>query len=161
MKPNNNKFSSDSNGCQLDVPNETGFMDEATIAATQSGHRLKAYLLRLTSAFHRDLRSTCDTFELLMHHYFDSCEFGDEGNDISDVRGKGGIGTKKSSSPSLRLLENPDSLARLHEYLIVVRFLLIQTNASLLTTMDNIVIIKASADAYKQDKQEEASRVRK
>ena len=135
-----------SHGRSIDVPNETHFMDQLTIAATQSGHRLTAYLMRLLSAFHRDLRSTCDTFELLMHHYNDD-DFGDYDE-----------GGQPPSQPQ-RLLENPDKLARLHEYLIVVRLLLIQTSASLLTTMDNIVIIKASADAYQQNKNEKQKKV--
>ena len=128
-------------GRSLDVPNETHFMDQLTIAATQSGHRLTAYLMRLLSAFHRDMRSTCDTFELLMHHYNDD-DFGDY-----DEEGQ------PPSQPQ-RLLENPDKLARLHENLIMVRFLLIQAGASLLTAMDNIVVIKATADAYQQNKNE-------
>ena len=62
--------------------------------------------------------------------------------------------TNKSQSQSQRLLENPQRLARLHECLVVVRRLLIQSSASLLTTMDNIVIIKASGDAYQESKQQ-------
>ena len=150
-----------SHGRSIDVPNETHFMDQLTIAATQSGHRLTAYLMRLLSAFHRDMRSTCDTFELLMHHY-NNDDFGDEKEDGNVSVGKAGpvMGnagyshTHKSEAKSQRLLENLDKLARLHEYLVVVRLLLVQTGASLLTTMDNIVIIKASADAYQRNKNE-------
>ena len=150
-------------GRSLDAPNGTEFMDQLTMAATQSGHRLNAYLMRLSTAFHRDLRSTCDTFELLMRH-FENDDFGDDDDDNDSCCSAGGGGkanghadyTRTHKSQSQRILENPDSLGRLHEYLIVVRFLLIQTSASLLTTMDNIVIIKAAADGYKKDKQHEA-----
>ena len=164
---NNNKLSMSRSLAH--VPHETNFMDQLTIAATQAGHRLNAYLLKLSTAFHRDLRSTCDTFELLMRHYDDeksNCGGGGEwgiGNHPMTTNA-GSSHTNKSSSScplpfpssqsqSQRILENPQSLERLHEYLIVVRLLLIQTSASLLTTMDNIVIIKASADAYKKDNQ--------
>ena len=147
------------------APHETNFMDQLTITATQAGHRLNAYLLKLSTAFHRDLRSTCDTFELLMRHYDDeknNCGGGEWGvGNHPMTTNAGSSHTNKSSScpcpfpssQSQRILENPQSLERLHEYLIVVRLLLIQTSASLLTTMDNIVIIKASADAYKKDNQ--------
>ena len=150
----------------LDSQNESHFMDQLTIAATESGHRLNAYLMKLSTAFHRDLRSTCDTFELLMRHYDDektNCCGGGEwgiGNNPMTTNAGSSHTNKSSSCPfpssssqSQRILENPQSLERLHEYLIVVRLLLIQTSASLLTTMDNIVIIKASADAYKKDNQ--------
>ena len=159
---NNNKFSM---GRSLHDTHETNIMDQLTIAATQAGHRLNAYLLKLSTAFHRDLRSTCDTFELLMRHYDDensNCGGGEWGiGNHPMTTNAGSSHTNKSSScpcpfpssQSQRILENPQSLERLHEYLIVVRLLLIQTSASLLTTMDNIVIIKASADAYKKDNQ--------
>ena len=140
-------------------------MDQLTITATQSSDRLNAYLMRLSSAFHRDLRSTCDTFALLMQHFDSNDAFDEDDDDDCGSIGKSGpVGgntgysrAHKSQPPPLRLLENPDSLGRLHEYLIVVRFLLIQTSASLLTTMDNIVIMKASADAHRKEKQNEAA----
>ena len=151
----------------LDSQNESHFMDQLTIAATESGHRLNAYLMKLSTTFHRDLRSTCDTFELLMHH-FDNDDVVDDDEGSCSSSGKEGLvcgnvddSCTNKTSPPLRILENPDALVRLHEYLFVVRFLLIQTSASLLTTMDNIVIIKASADAYKKDKQKEDSLFRK
>ena len=142
------------------IQHETDFMDQLTIAAIQSGHRLNAYLMKLSTAFHHDLRSTCDTFELLMRHYDDEKGCGGElgiANPMTTVTITAGYchtnKSPSSSSQSQRLLKNPQSLERLHEYLIVVRQLLIQTNSSLLTTMDNIVIIKASADAYQKNKQ--------
>ena len=150
-------------GGSFDIQNESHFMDQLTIAATESGHRLNAYLMKLSTAFHRDLRSTCDTFELLMHHFDNDDVVDDEDGSCSSSGKEGPMcgnvddSCANKSSPSQRILENPDALVRLHEYLVVVRFLLIQTSASLLTTMDNIVIIKASADAYKKDKQKEDS----
>ena len=142
------------------IPQKYDFMDQLTITATQSGHRLNAYLLKLLTVFHHDLRSTSDTFELLMRYYDDEngcC--GGLGLRDPTMTNASHPHTNKSSSPlpsspsSQRILENPQRLERLHEYLIVVRFLLIQTSASLLTTMDNIVIIKASADAYQKSKE--------
>ena len=154
-KSNNHNHNKLPIGLSLAAPNGTDFMDQLTMAATQSGHRLNAYLMRLSTAFHRDLRSTCDTFELLMHHFDndEGCCGSMENGGLVTANG-GHSCTNKSQSQSQRLLENPQSLALLHEYLVVVRLLLIQTSASLLTTMDNIVIIKAAADAYQKNKKQ-------
>jgi hypothetical protein len=93
----------------------------------KTNDRLNNYVHELTIAMYRDMRSTCDIFELLI------CN-------LNDDWGEG----------PYALLEDQHRLAFLQEYLSVIRVLMVQSSASLLATIDNVAAIRVGADLYQK-----------
>ena len=103
---------------------------------------LHVYLTKLFALFYSDMRCTTNTFEFLLSHL--------DAEDTAGVEAGAGPRGAASALNKKRVMEDPARLGSLEEYLSVVRLLLVQTSASLLTAIDNVLVVKGAADMHQK-----------
>ena len=117
----------------------SGFV-ELLLDSGDGNDHLHVFLTKLFALFYRDMRCTCHTFEFLLSHL--------DPDDAAAESEGGGLHGATLARKKVRLMDDPARLGSLEEYLSVVRLLLVQTSASLLTAIDNVLVIKGAADAH-------------